>query len=259
MNLPAPATPSKAPSKAFSSSEPILKPSKPADGQPEQSQSLHAESSLTTAMRQVSLEAAKKAGDAKADARAELLEANKTLKKTDTSAPIPPPTGTTKASSAIAPETGSATVQSKADNVPPVSGPPINPTEKSQPPVADTSKQNRDEKSRTSSPLPGNSKNSPPEQQKGTKPHIKFQDDIESQKASRLHFNAPDVFSNKEAEGHAKSITDSGKTSNPPQDNPNTKTEYPATKIQRATDATNDLTQEQPAAVKQEAEKSVGD
>ncbi len=75
-------------------------------------------------MRQAGLEAAKKAGDAKAKARTEALESLKAkdsgLQKLDNSAPtgMPPPSGTTEASNAIKGETGEAKVAGKADEVP---------------------------------------------------------------------------------------------------------------------------------------------
>lgn len=81
-------------------------------------------------MRQAGFEAAKKAGDAKKSNSAKTKAQGKsselsnvsseTLRKLDNSAPtgIPPPSGTTDASSAVAPESGSSTVKSKADGVP---------------------------------------------------------------------------------------------------------------------------------------------
>ena len=78
-------------------------------------------------MRQVGFEAAKKAGDAKAKARNDILEAAKSkspdLEKLDHSGPtgMPPPTGSTTAEDAKKPDTGAANVESEADNVPPTS------------------------------------------------------------------------------------------------------------------------------------------
>lgn len=75
-------------------------------------------------MRQVGFEAAKKAGDAKAKARNDILEAAKSkspdLQKLDNSGPtgMPPPTGSTNAEDAKKPDTGDANVESKADDVP---------------------------------------------------------------------------------------------------------------------------------------------
>lgn len=75
-------------------------------------------------MRQAGFEAAKKAGQAKSQARAKVLgeskESHDALKKLDhsTATGLPPPTGTTEASSAKDPEAGSSTVEPKADKVP---------------------------------------------------------------------------------------------------------------------------------------------
>lgn len=82
------------------------------------------ESPRITAIRQAGFEAAKKAGDAKSQARVKAFGEFKAFddaaKKLDHSAPtgMPPPSGTTEASSAVAPETGSTAVKSKADTVP---------------------------------------------------------------------------------------------------------------------------------------------
>ena len=78
-------------------------------------------------MRQAGFEAAKKAGDAKAKARTDALavaqeksEASEDLKKLDNSGPtgMPPPTGTTEAEDARAPDTAGAGIASNADEVP---------------------------------------------------------------------------------------------------------------------------------------------
>ena len=81
-------------------------------------------------MRQAGFEAAKKAGDAKKSSSAKIIaqakgseqssSSSEMLQKLDNSAPTgtPPPSGTTDARSAMAPETGSSTVESKADGVP---------------------------------------------------------------------------------------------------------------------------------------------
>lgn len=77
-------------------------------------------------MRQAGTEAAQKASDAKSKActtpsAAERSEASTlTLKSLDNSGPtgMPPPSGTTDAESAQAPETGKSSVQGKADTVP---------------------------------------------------------------------------------------------------------------------------------------------
>ncbi len=80
-------------------------------------------------MRQAGFEAAKKAGDAKKSSSAKIIaqakgseqsSSSEMLQKLDNSAPtgMPPPSGTTDTRSAMAPETGSSTVESKADGVP---------------------------------------------------------------------------------------------------------------------------------------------
>lgn len=80
-------------------------------------------------MRQAGFEAAKKAGDAKAKARAEVLQRSQartesldseTLQKLDNSGPtgMPPPSGTTEAGEAMKPETGDTSAEGKADEVP---------------------------------------------------------------------------------------------------------------------------------------------
>lgn len=83
-----------------------------------------AESTLTTAMRQAGFEAAKKAGDAKAKARAEALETSRLksaeLQKLDNSGPtgMPPPSGSTEAEEAKKPDNGETSVDGLADKVP---------------------------------------------------------------------------------------------------------------------------------------------
>lgn len=79
-------------------------------------------------MRQAGFEAAKKAGEAKSQARTKVFgdskPSNDTLKKLDHSSPMgmPPATRTTEATSAKAPETGCSTAKSKFDTVPAGSG-----------------------------------------------------------------------------------------------------------------------------------------
>ena len=114
-----PSTPSKTPSTMEAPSKgPIL-----AGTRQKPTQSSTTGSSLTTTMRQVGFEAAKKADESKSHARAKVFEDLKlpsnVLKKLDNSAPkgFPPPTGMTEAASAIAPETGSSSAKSTADNV----------------------------------------------------------------------------------------------------------------------------------------------
>ena len=74
-------------------------------------------------MRQLGLEAAKKAGEAKSKARIEAMEAakakNPELQKLDYSGPknMPPPSGTTKGADAVSAETGRTTVEGRADQV----------------------------------------------------------------------------------------------------------------------------------------------
>ena len=133
----APATPSKVPavpSSEVMSRTPVTNPatpSKPISSTETPTRPLPSstDSPLTTAMRQAGFEAAKKAGDAKAKARAEALQPSKSkadtpsseaLKKLDNSGPtgMPPPTGTTEAEEAMKPETGNTTVEGKADDVP---------------------------------------------------------------------------------------------------------------------------------------------
>ena len=115
----APSTPSKAPPSIetptkirFTSETPTKASQSAATGSP-----------LTLAMRQAGLEAAKKASDAKSQARTKVLGGSETsndaAKKLENStAPgIPPPSGTTDASPAITPETDSTTAESKVDDV----------------------------------------------------------------------------------------------------------------------------------------------
>ena len=117
----APATDSVTPSKPPPFISPTETPPRPAPSS--------TDSPLTTAMRQAGFEAAKKAGDAKAKARAEALQASKpradplsseTLQKLDHSGPtgMPPPSGTTEAEEAIKPGTGNTSAEGKADDVP---------------------------------------------------------------------------------------------------------------------------------------------
>jgi len=85
------------------------------------------DSPSTSAMRQIGIEAAQKAKDAKnapkATSSASIdppIALASQLSKLDNAGPtsMPPPTGTTEAADAIAPETGDADVISKADEVP---------------------------------------------------------------------------------------------------------------------------------------------
>ena len=91
---------------------------------PRPSPSKSSEQPITTAMRQAGFEAAKKAGDAKAKARSKVLDnpdiPKETTEKLDNSGPtgIPPPSGSTDAESAKAPETAESSVEGKADAVP---------------------------------------------------------------------------------------------------------------------------------------------
>lgn len=78
-------------------------------------------SPLTLAMRQAGAEAAKKASDTKSQSRAKVLggsqASNSTARKVDNStAPEPPPPSSLDAASAIAPEIGSTTTNSTADD-----------------------------------------------------------------------------------------------------------------------------------------------
>ncbi|MCJ1268691.1 hypothetical protein MMC22_008579 [Lobaria immixta] len=116
----APSTPSKPPKPADSPSKVSTSTTTPSRPQ----QSTTTNSPLTTAMRQAGLEAAKKAGEAKSQARAKFSGESKAssdaLKKLDnsTAAGVPPPTGTTEASSFKALETGSSTTEPKGNTVP---------------------------------------------------------------------------------------------------------------------------------------------
>ena len=136
----APTTPSKVPSAPSSdflskaSAANSVTPSKPppfisSKETPPRPAPSSTDSPLTTAMRQAGFEAAKKAGDAKSKARAEVVQASKaraetldleTLRKLDSSGPtgMPPPSGTTEAGEALKPETGSTSAEGKADDVP---------------------------------------------------------------------------------------------------------------------------------------------
>lgn len=131
-------TPSKAsaaPPSNTSSKAPTTDPVTPSKPPPMTSSSetpprpIISESPLTTAMRQAGFEAAKKAGDAKAKARAEVLQRSKArtdsldseaLQKLNNSGPtgMPPPSGTTEAGEAMKPETGDTSAEGKADEVP---------------------------------------------------------------------------------------------------------------------------------------------
>lgn len=129
----APAVPSSEISSSASTTNPVT-PSKPppitsSSETPTRPSVSSTDSPLTTAMRQAGFEAAKKAGDAKAKARAEVLQRSKsrtdtlnseTLQKLDNSGPtgMPPPSGTTEAGEAMKPETGDTSAEGKADEVP---------------------------------------------------------------------------------------------------------------------------------------------
>lgn len=117
----APATNPVTPSKPPPTTSPTETPSRPLNSS--------SDSPLTAAMRQAGFEAAKKAGDAKSKARAEVLQRSKaqadtlnsgTLQKLDNSGPtsMPPPSGTTEAGEAMKPETGDTSAEGKADEVP---------------------------------------------------------------------------------------------------------------------------------------------
>ncbi|KAK4695502.1 hypothetical protein P7C71_g2262, partial [Lecanoromycetidae sp. Uapishka_2] len=128
----APPAPQDTPTKATgaSTSSSAVSPSTPDSQSPNKSSnttSTSTENPMTLAMRQAGFEAAKKAGDAKAKARTDALAAAKSkseaaedLKKLDHAGPtgLPPPTGTTEAEDAKAPETAGASVESRADGVP---------------------------------------------------------------------------------------------------------------------------------------------
>lgn len=107
-------TPSKAPARVESST--------PTQG-PASAGSSNSEHPLTASLRQASSEAAQKASDTKSKARTtpSITEPSaSTLKSLDNSGPtgMRPPSGTTDAVSAQAPETGTSRVQGKADTVP---------------------------------------------------------------------------------------------------------------------------------------------
>ena len=97
--------------------------SEPTSSSPAPTPATAKEASFTTALRQAGFEAAKKANDAKTKARQDALAAAKSkdeeLQKLDSSGPtgMPPPSGTTEASDAKEPETAGAEVESKADRV----------------------------------------------------------------------------------------------------------------------------------------------
>lgn len=115
----APSTPSKAPPLVETPTKVRFTAQTPTKA----SQSAAPSSPLTIAMRQAGLEAAKKASDVKSQARAKGLgvseASNDAVRKLDNStAPgVPPPSGTTEAASARAPETSSSTAKSTADNI----------------------------------------------------------------------------------------------------------------------------------------------
>ena len=112
-------TPSKPPN-TNTASEPSLSTQTP----PEAPLSKSSETPLTTAMRQAAQEAATKAGNSKTKAKENPPEpsevSSETLSRLDNSAPtgMPPPSGTTDADSAKAPETVDSSAESKADEVP---------------------------------------------------------------------------------------------------------------------------------------------
>lgn len=116
----APSTPSKAPKPADSPSKVSTSTTTPSRPQ----QSTATDSPLTTAMRQAGLEAAKKAGEAKSQARAKVSGESKAssdaLKKLDnsTAAGLPPPTGKTEASSFKALETRSSNTVPHGTTIP---------------------------------------------------------------------------------------------------------------------------------------------
>ena len=122
-------TPSKPPP---TSSDSTTKPAPSStDTPPGPPPSKASETPLTAAMRQAGFEAAKKAGDVKAKAKSKPLEQSDipkgTLEKIDNSGPMgmPPPSGTTNAESAKAPETGESSIESKADTVPATTQPAV--------------------------------------------------------------------------------------------------------------------------------------
>lgn len=107
-------TPSKA-STRVESSTPAQDPASAASSNPEHP--------LKASLRQASSEAAQKASNTKSKARATPSTAElsaSTLKSLENSGPtgMPPPSGTTDAQSAQAPDTGTSSVQGKADTVP---------------------------------------------------------------------------------------------------------------------------------------------
>jgi hypothetical protein len=115
----APSTPSKAPP----SIETPTKIRFTAETPTKASQSAATSSPMTIAMRQAGLEAAKKACDAKSQARAKVFGAsessNDAVKKLDnsTTSGIPPPSGTTEAASPVPPETGPTAAKPTAEHV----------------------------------------------------------------------------------------------------------------------------------------------
>ena len=132
-------TPSKPPPTASTSTPKISSPSKlatestlsqPSPSSPTQpstsatSTPAGKENSMTAQMRQLGIEAAQKASDAKSKAKTSAPEPSntksETLQKLDNSGPpgMPPPSGTTEAEQATAPETVGVDVASKADETP---------------------------------------------------------------------------------------------------------------------------------------------
>lgn len=114
----APSTPSKAPP----SIETPTKIRFSADTPTKASQTAATNSPITMAMRQAGLDAAKKASDAKSQARAKVLGAsessNDAVKKLDNSTTpgVPPPSGTTEAASSVPLETSSTIANSTVDD-----------------------------------------------------------------------------------------------------------------------------------------------
>jgi len=124
-------TPSKPPSAAPAST--TISPSKlgtetqPSPSSPSQPpssatpSSASADNPITAQMRQLGIEAARKASDAKKKPKTSASESSdiksETLQKFDNAGPpgMPPPSGTTEAETAKAPETANANVSSKAD------------------------------------------------------------------------------------------------------------------------------------------------
>lgn len=78
------------------------------------------ENPITGQLRQLGIEAAQKASDAKSKARASLPKSSEPMEKPNNAGPasMPPPSGTTEAEDAKAPETGNPDIDSKADTTP---------------------------------------------------------------------------------------------------------------------------------------------